>query len=784
MLLGNRALTAVAVLTLALGTGVNSAVFSVVYAVLFRPLPVRDVDKVITLAMNSEKLRVVGAQPGWPFYSQCVQKAASYESVAAAAAGTATFASDGDTTVKIWRVSASFLPTLGVQPVLGRNFLATEDQPGTARTALVASGFWRGRLGGDAQVLGRVLRIDGAPYTVVGVLPEGFHVDGRPADVYAPLGRSPQAREEFPVNIYARLKAGVTVERAQAEMDSLARHMDLGPLGWHPRVWPLREFQVRNVRLSLYVLFGAVGLVLLIACANTATLLMARAGARQKEMATRAALGAGKTRLLCQLLTESSLLALAGGMGGVLVAMAAVRLIPRLAHERLPGLLEQTRVDGVVLAFTLGIALVTGLVFGARPAAAAVGGDLFAALQEGGRAGGPRRRWGGNLLVVGQTALALVLAIGASLLIRTFLYLRDVAPGFRTEGLLTVRITPPRSKFTSPAHCNAYWKTIVTHLRGIPGVQAASFAQALPLTGDNWVGAWAVEGVAFAHPREIPPMWQYFVEADYFRTMQIPLRRGRFFNERDDAAAPRVALVNEAFVRRFWPGQNAPGKHLGGGEEPLLEVVGVVGDVSAEQSTKPAPPEVYLHFLQFPTARIAAVVRADARVYGSPLALQPSVRRAIEAADPSRPPLQFAEMRQSISDRIASHRLSAELMGIFAALALTLAGAGIYGVLSFRVAQRTHEIGVRMAVGAARGKVLGLIVGEAARLAAGGVLLGLAGALAATRLMRALLFGIEATDAGTYAGSAVVLLGIAVMAAVVPAVRATRVDPVASLRHE
>jgi putative ABC transport system permease protein len=783
MLLGNPAVAAVAVLTLALGTGANSAIFSVVYAVLLRPLPVRDAEKLITVAMASEKLRVTGAQPSFDFYEKCRRYGRFYDSIASAAPGTAVFAAEGETTVKFWRVSATFLPTLGVPPMLGRNFLPEEDQPARARVAILANSFWRGHLSGDPHVLGSRIQMDGETYMIIGVLPPGFHVDGRPADVYVPMGRGSKPQQEFPVNIYARLKPGVSVEQAQAEIDASTKLEGGGPLAWHARVWKLRDFQVRNLRLALWVLLAAVGLVLLIACANTATLLVANASARRKEIATRAALGAGAGRLLRQLLTESTLLSLAGGACGVLVARAAVCLVPLLAHSRLPGLLEQTRVDGAVLAFTMLIALATGVLFGVAPAVAALRGEPFEALKESGRSESPGRRRGWRALVIGETALALVLAIGATLLIRTFFYLRDVAPGFRVDQLLTVRITPPRGKFTSRVQCNTYWTNIISALRAIPGVQAASFAQALPLTGDSWVGAWPIEGVNFAHPREIPPMWQYFVDADYFRTMQIPLRRGRFFDRRDDAGAPKVVIVNEAFVRRFWPGQNAIGKHIGGGEDPRMEVIGVVADVSAEESTKSAPPELYFHFLQMPTARIAAAIRVDPRVFARPAVLEPAVRRAIHLVDPSRPPLQFAEMQRIISDRIAPHRLSAQLIAIFAGLALVLAAVGIYGVLSFSVAERTHEIGLRMALGAERRNVLRLIVGEAAVLASCGIAIGLAGALALTRLMRALLFGVGASDPVTYLGASAALLVIAVAAAAIPASRATRIDPMACLRQ-
>jgi putative ABC transport system permease protein len=361
----------VAVLALALGTGANSAIFSVVYAVLLRPLPVRDVDRLVTVGMMSEKLHVVGAQPGFASYAKWRQLGKFHESIAAASPGTTTFSERGDSTVKFWRVSASFLPTLGVEPWLGRNFLAEEDRPGKARVVLVAHSFWRGRLNGERRVLGTAVKVDGQSYSVVGVLPAGFQIDGRPADIYAPIGRSLQSKEFFPVNIYARLKRGVSIQQAQAQMDA-ARGGDLGPFAWQGRLWMLRDFQVRSVRESLWVLLGAVGLVLLIAGANTAALLLARVSARQKELATRAALGADKMQLLRQLLTESGLLALAGGACGVLVALAAVRAVPLLAHERLPGLVEQTRVDGTVLGFTMAVSLITGFLFGNAAALLAI----------------------------------------------------------------------------------------------------------------------------------------------------------------------------------------------------------------------------------------------------------------------------------------------------------------------------------------------------------------------------------------------------------------------------
>jgi putative ABC transport system permease protein len=540
----------------------------------------------------------------------------------------------------------------------------------------------------------------------------------------------------------------------------------------------LRDFQVREVRLSLWVLLGAVGLVLLIACANTATLLLARASARQKEIAVRTSLGAGATRLVRQLLTESTLLALAGGACGVLVAAACVRLVPLLQHQRLPGLLEQTRVDGAALAFTLALSLLTGLVFGAGPAVTAPRVNVNETLKEGSRSGAGRRsRRGWNLLVVTETALALILAVGAGLLIRTFFYLRDVAPGFRVDGLMTARITPPPKKLSSREQAIAYWQKVGDRVRRVPGVRAATFAQSLPLTGDNFVMNWPVEGYQAARPEDYPVLRSRIVDSEYFRAMQIPLRRGRLFGEQDNVGGPKVVLVNEALVRRFWPGQEPIGKHVGGDKEPVFEVAGVVGDVPQEDTTKDALPEVYFHLLQIPPGRGALAVRADPRVY-------PAVRGAVEEVDPTLRMTNETEMQRLISDRIAPKRLSAQLIGIFAGLALVLAAIGIYGVLSFSVAQRTHEIGVRVAVGAEPGRVLRMVVRQAAGLAVVGIGVGIAASVGLTRVLENLLFGVSATEPWVYAASAAALIAVALVAAAAPAWRAARVDPLVALREE
>lgn len=776
-------MTAVAVL--ALGIGVNTALFSVVNAVLLRPLPVKEPERLVSIVSVNPRLGIAGTTTAYARYAEWRKQARSFESMAAAWAGAADVTIGEETERAIfWRVSESFLPLLRVLPFLGRGFLPEEDQPGGGRVALLSYAYWHRRFAAARNALGQQILIEGNPHAVVGVLPEGFHVDGRPAEVYAPIALStaPTPRPLL-VSVYARLKPDTTILRAQAEMDAISRRQDRG-FGWGARVWDVRDAQVQDVRLSLLALLGAVGLVLLLACTNVASLLVARANARQEEIAVRAALGASRGRLARQFLTESALLALAGGACGVALAGWSVRLVPLIHHERLPGLLLQTRVDGAVLAFTLGLSLLTGMVFGAAPAWSDSRANLHETLKEGVRVGmglGRGRFW--NALVIIETALAVVLIIGAVLLIRAFFFLRDEAPGFRVDGLLVASLNPPRSKYAKAEQFTALYQHVMERVRAIPGVQFATLASALPLSGDYWAMSLPIEGHHFARPQDYPILWYRAVDRDYFRTLQIPLLSGRFFDERDRAGAPRVAIINEAMARRFWPGERAVGKHLGGKGE-MTEIVGVVGNMRHMDVTKEPPVEVFFHWPQAPPPRAMLAVRADPSRHRGPTRLVPAVTGAVAAVDEDVMVVRASDMQRVVSDRIAPKRLTAGLIAAFAALALVLAGVGTYGVLSFSVAQRTHEMGVRIALGAPRGAVLGLVTGQAALLALAGVLIGLGAALGATRVIASLLFGVSAADARVFAGVSLFLLAVAVLAALVPACRAARVDPVTALRRQ
>jgi len=781
MLLRAPAVSAIAVLALALGIGANSAIFSVVYAVLLRPLPVRDAGRLVAIQSYNPRMNIPPISASYASFGTWRKQAGSFEEMAASWAGSAEFSLDRSAEkIPFWRVSANLFPVLGVQPALGRSFAPEDDQPGAAHVALLSDALWRRRFRGDPAVAGRTLRLDGEVYTVVGVMPGGFQIDGKPADVYAPIARDPADRKGYlPVTIYARLKPGVSIPQAQSEMDAVVKRLDQRGSGWKAQVWSLRDLMAHDVRLSLWVLLGAVTLVLLIACANIASLLLARSSARQREIAIRASLGAGRTRLLGQFLTESLLLGLAGGAAGLVLAAWCVRLVPLLEDARLPNLLLATRIDGGVLIFTTLVSLATGVIFGIAPALSSVPSDVQETLKEGGRSGesrGRKRLW--STLVVSETALALVLMIAATLLVRSFFYLRDTAPGFRVEGLVTASVKPAPGRDSL-----VYYQRVLDNVRAIPGVASATLASTLPLDGDYVAMSLPLEGHQYARPQDWPVLWVRSVDDQYFRTLEIPLRRGRWFDAQDRPGAPRTAIINESMARRFWPGQDAVGKHMGSGDD-ASEIVGVVADVRHQDATKEGLVEVFYSYRQSSPPAMTVVVRAAKSVGRDPMRLAPAIGRALAGLDGTSTPVPVRELLQVASDRLAPKRLTMAVIAAFAGLALVLAAIGIYGVLSFTVVQRTHEIGVRMALGASRNSVLRMVVGQATAMAACGIAIGIGAALGVSRVLSSLLYGVRSTDPPVFAGVSAVLLAVAAMAAYLPAHRAAKVDPMTALRHE
>jgi putative ABC transport system permease protein len=740
--------TAVAVIALALGIGANSAIFSVVYAALLRPLPIRDASRVVAINAYNPKFNIPPIQPGYAVYNIWKEQAGSFEALAASWSGVAELDNEK---VPHWRVSASFFPTLGVQPALGRAFSDEDDRAGGPNLVLVSHEFWVNRFGRDRAIAGKGVKLNGEAYTVVGVMPRGFEIDGKPAQVYTAIRQDPTDKRYLPVNAYARLRPGVSIAQAQAEIDGIEARRDVRGSGWKARVWSLRQSMIRDLRQSLIVLFGAVGLVLLIACANVASILLARSSARQQEVAIRTALGAPRGRLVRQFLIESALLGGAGAAAGLALAVLAMRLVPALDSERLPNILLATRIDAGVLGFTALIAIATIVVFGLAPAFSAAPvrvNDRRTDTRRG------KRVW--NALIVSETALALVLLIGATMLIRSFIFLRDTAPGFRADGLLTLSLTAPKGQDPAP-----FYQGSLEKARAVPGVASATLASALPLDGDYRSMSMRIEGHQVTRPQDMPILWHRQIEADYFKTLGIPIRQGRAFTAQDREAV----IVNETFARRFWPGQDPIGKHVG-----PLPVVGVSRDVRIHNATEEGLLEVYFPYTLTPQGSMTLAIRADS-------SLAPTIARVFESP-------KVGDMLQVASGRLIQKRLTATLIGVFAGLALTLAIVGIYGVLSFTVSRRTHEIGVRMALGAEKQAVVRMVAREAAMLAGSGVVLGVGCTLALSRLVSSLVYGSSVMDPKVYVGAAAVLFATALLAAWIPARRAAAVDPVVALRQE
>jgi predicted permease len=792
--------TAIAVVTLALGIGANTAIFSVVNAVLLRPLPFRDPARLVTVFGTNPRLHVTNDVVSYPAYLDWQAQNHALAGIEAWAGWSFNLsAGDQPEQVPALRVTPGLFSLLGVAPALGRGFLPEERQPGRNHVLLLSHDLWVRCFASDPQILGRKVTItadtDAESYTVVGVMPAGFQFTGPWVQAWVPLLPDPNRGHGF-ITVVGRLKADAGIRQAQVEMDTISARLakayprQMEGLGAH--VVPLHQQMAGDLRAGLYVFLGAVAFVLLIACANVASLLLARAAARQRETAIRASLGASRSRLIRQFLTESLLLSLVGGAAGLVIGWWSVAGLVALlsnVHLQVHGV-DQIRVDPVVLGFTLMLSLATGLVFGLAPAVHGSGADLNETLKEGGRtqaAGGQRARLR-KLLVISELALSLVLLAGAGLLMRSFLLLERVTPGFRPEKLLTMLVHLPRSRYPELPKQVAFFDEALERIARIPGLRSVGVVNSLPMSGDQDSESFDIEGRP-SPEGESQSAGDREINAAYFRTMGIPLLSGREFTWRDTAGAPKVVIINESMARRFWPGENPVGRRLSLEKKPPVwrEIVGVVADIRHSGLAHDPAPEMYFPYPQSPAsmyyspvAHLYLVIRAD----GDPMALLNAVRAQILVIDRNQPVSYVKTMERLMADSVAPQRISLLLIGIFAGMALVLASAGIYGVVSYTASRRTHEIGVRIAMGARSSDVLKLVLGEGLRLVAAGVAVGLAGALALTRVLERVLYGVRPGDPLTLIAVSVVLAAVALAASYVPARRASKVDPVEALRYE
>jgi putative ABC transport system permease protein len=798
LLAKNRGFAAAAVLSLALGIGANTAIFSVVNAVLLQPMPFAEPERLVVVwgenTAENERRNQVSATDIADVRTQNTV----FEEVATFGNWTPAISGDGaPERIPGMQVGDGYFDVMKATPALGRLFVPEEQEEGKDFVIVLSHGLWQRRFAGDPAIVGRTITLNNHPYTVVGVLPADFSslpstLVGPAAELYRPVAEpyDDTQRDARHLRAIARLKPSVSLESAQAELDIIAARLaaehpdeDMGNK-YHPVL--LREDTVGNVRPALLTLLGAVAFVLLITCANVGNLLLARSIGRRKEIAIRATLGASRWRLARQVLTESVLLALVGGIAGLLLAVWGTSLVAKLGERVLPSL-AQVDVDWTVLGFTLVVSVVAGLAFGAAPALHAAKPDLGDSLKDGGRtstSGGARGRLRGALVVV-ETALALVLLVCAGLLLRSVGELRGVDPGFDPRNVLTMNVSLPSAKYPDAPARMTFYDRLVENARALPGVEEAGITSVLPVSSNFDSRGIEVEGRTYG-PGEEPSPDAYFVTPGYLRALAISVLQGRTLTQEDTATSVPVALVSETMARRLWPGDDALGKRfrLGGGlpgqERPWRTVVGVVADVRRKGLDIESEPAFYVPYAQFPLPFMTLTVRTT----GDPAASVSAVRREIAALDPDQAVFGVATMESLVNDSMGVRRFATFLLGLFAAVALALAAIGIYGVISYGVSQRTHEIGVRMALGAQSGDVVRLVVGQGLGLSVAGVVVGLGLAYAMTRLLSGLLFGVSATDPTTFAATAGLLVAVAIVASAVPAWRAARVDPTRALRGE
>jgi putative ABC transport system permease protein len=776
----NPGFALVAVLVLAIGIGANTAIFSVVDTVLLRPLPYPHAERLVFV---ENVFHQAGHTPMtytnfqfWRDQHQLFDQVMTYFSSTAAMTGL-----QEPEEVPIVRISANLLPTLGISPIAGRGFRDDEEPKSASPVVMLTESFWRKHYGGSASAVGQKLTLNDNVYTIVGVVPDSFRL-GHPFELLMPLRLTPDVNIAF-LPAIARLQPGVSLKQAQAALPGLIpAYKKADPELDNVAFTPYQQILVGNSRPLLLVLLGGVIAVLLIACANTANLLLARAAVREKEIALRISLGAGRGRLARQLLTESVLLSLLGGVLGILMGWSSLHLVTSLLQRRLLPQTIAIHLDGRILVFALLLSLATGLVFGMAPVVQLIRGNLHDRLKQGGRqtaGGGQRLR---QVLVVGEIAISLVLLAAAGLLLRSMATLLNVDKGFNSHHVITMAVRPSPVRYKDPKTEILYLQRILESVNSLPGVQAAGWVYTLPLTGNSTNGGIKIEG----HPGDSPNVDKQYVEGNYFQAMRTPLLKGRFFDSRDNLNSPRVVIVNQTLAQKIFPNQDSIGKRIdvGWGDPGWSEIIGIVADTKQEALTAEHRSSTFMLYSQNAALMEYLDTNLVVRTSQDPLSAVAAIRSRIQQLDPNQPLADVKTMDDVLAESLAPQRAPAWLFGGFSAIALFLASIGIYGVLSYFVVQRRQEIGVRMALGAQRSNVLRLILGQGARLIAIGVAIGIVGGLWAARTLTSLLFGVKSTDLPTFIAVSVLLASLALVACAVPALRATRVDPLVVLRNE
>lgn len=795
MLRKSPGFTVVAILTLALGIGANSAIFSVVNAVLLRPLPYPDANRLVFLGEWSEQIPEMSISMAnfndWRSQNKVFENMVAYQNDNAVLTG------KGEAErLRLRRITAGFFPTLRVKPILGRELTPDDDKVGASRVVLLGEGFWDRRFGRDPNVIGQQFNLDAESYTVVGVLPARLHGSLRQTDIFASLWRLEDQlggegnRGNHPgIYAYARLKPGITIDQARGEMTGIAQHLD----ELHPdsngkdsvTLKPLLDAIVEDVRTPLLVLSGAVSFVLLIACANIANLLLARATERHRELAVRVALGATRGRLIRQVLTESVLLSIAGGVLGLCLAVWVTAALVHATPAGVPRM-DEVSADGWVLSFTFVLSILTGIVFGIFPALQASRADVQITLQEGGRTGtaGSGRTRLRDFLVAAEVAVSLVLLVGAGLMAKSLFRVLEADGGINPSNVLTARFSTPDAKYDDDAKRRTFVNQLIAKIQSLPGVEAAGFKS--PLLG-GWQSAYVIDGRPTPQPGQYPSTDMGRVTPDAMRAMGIRLLRGRFFDNHDDEKSQRVCVIDESFVKQNLSTEEPLGKRISIGSPPSpgkepdwMTIVGVVAHVKNYGVDQPSRVETYVPEAQRPAGGGTIVIRSTSDL----ATLTSGVRAAVASLDPDVPLYEVRQLEEIVSENTASRRLSVVLIGSFAVLALVLAGVGVYGVMAYVVTQRGHEIGIRMALGANQNNILDMVLRQGLRLALIGIAVGLAGTLALTHLISSLLFHVGALDVETFVLGATALGLIVLLACYLPARRATRVDPLVALRYE